>query len=382
MSLRSRLRRRLIRWLGGTEGDPVHQQGPDGASPDGASPDGASPERATPDSRSSDPATPDATARGGGQIQLRMPVQDVAKQAVLAGTYYAHAEELIRIGAAELAAPFYRQAYVMLNASQAQQAESGRSNPADTEMIMNTVIDLGPPQPEALSLQSQPEPVPVAAPAPDVEQIIRTLQSQLSAETADAVGREATRLREQGIRHPELDHLHGLVHVLKGESAAAAENFRMAIAQAPGHYRSLVNLAGLLVGQGRLEEAQALLQKALEQVNPDSDLAVPALTNLSLVHQAAGRSMEEALLVLRIHRLKPGHLRHERLLRAAGVLQEMAEEPGAIELLQWLSAHNGGEQVWRPLAALLERRGDYQAAAQVYRLLLQPQQAAAPQQSP
>jgi tetratricopeptide (TPR) repeat protein len=249
-------------------------------------------------------------------------------------------------------------------------------------MIMNTVIDLGPPQPEALSLQSQPEPVPVATPAPDVEQIIRTLQSQLSAETADAVGREATRLREQGIRHPELDHLHGLVHVLKGESAAAAENFRMAIAQAPGHYRSLVNLAGLLVGQGRLEEAQALLQKALEQVNPDSDLAVPALTNLSLVHQAAGRSMEEALLVLRIHRLKPGHLRHERLLRAAGVLQEMAEEPGAIELLQWLSAHNGGEQVWRPLAALLERRGDYQAAAQVYRLLLQPQQAAAPQQSP
>jgi tetratricopeptide (TPR) repeat protein len=311
-----------------------------------------------------------------------MPVQDVAKQAVLAGTYYAHAEELIRIGAAELAAPFYRQAYVMLNASQAQQAESGRSNPADTEMIMNTVIDLGPPQPEALSLQSQPEPVPVATPAPAVEQIIRTLQSQLSAETADAVGREATRLREQGIRHPELDHLHGLVHVLKGESAAAAENFRMAIAQAPGHYRSLVNLAGLLVGQGRLEEAQALLQKALEQVNPDSDLAVPALTNLSLVHQAAGRSMEEALLVLRIHRLKPGHLRHERLLRAAGVLQEMAEEPGAIELLQWLSAHNGGEQVWRPLAALLERRGDYQAAAQVYRLLLQPQQAAAPQQTP
>jgi DNA-binding SARP family transcriptional activator len=62
-------------------------------------------------------------------------------------------------------------------------------------------------------------------------------------------------------------------------------------------------------------------------------------------------------------------------LRAAGTLQEMAEEPAAIELLQWLSDHNGGEEVWRPLATLLERRGDYQAAAQVYRLLLQPRQA-------
>jgi tetratricopeptide (TPR) repeat protein len=352
MSFRRRFRQRLIRWLGGISEDRAEQQ-----------------------QLSNSPSL-----EGSGDGQLVLPAQDAARQAVLAGKYYAHAEELIRRGAAELSAPFYRQAYVMLHASQGKHTETGAFDPAGAEPILNTVIDLGSPQPqsrqpEAPSLQSPQEPIPAPVAPPDAEQSIRTLQSQLNAETVDAVAREAVRLRAQGIRHPELDHLQGVIHVLKGESEAAAESFRMAIAQAPGQYRSLVNLAGLLVGQGRLEEAQALLQKALEQVNPDSDLAVPALTNLSLVHQAAGRSMEEALLVLRIHRLKPGHLRQERLLRAAGTLQEMAEEPAAIELLQWLSDHNGGEEVWRPLATLLERRGDYQAAAQVYRLLLQPRQA-------
>jgi Flp pilus assembly protein TadD len=210
----------------------------------------------------------------------------------------------------------------------------------------------------------------------NLEVRIHDLKSGLTAETADSVLREAQGLAVQGIRHPELDHLLGLVHILRGDSSAAAQHFRMAISQAPGHYRSLVNLAGLLLSEGRLEEAQALLHKALEQVNPESEPAVPALTNLSLVHQAAGRSMDEALLVLRIHRIKPGHLRSARLLQAAGVLQEMAEEPAAIELLQWLSEHEGGQAVWHPLAALLERRGDYQAAAHVYRLLLQPREPA------
>jgi hypothetical protein len=59
------------------------------------------------------------------------------------------------------------------------------------------------------------------------------------------------------------------------------------------------------------------------------------------------------------------------------VLEKMAEEPAAIELLQWLSDHEGGEAVWSPLATLLERRGDYQAAALIYRKLLQPKPAEA-----
>jgi tetratricopeptide (TPR) repeat protein len=344
MPTRSRFRHRLIRWLGG---EPRHQVGHDALAP-----------------------VSDEGDEGG---QLVLPAPDTARQSVLAGRYYAHAEELIRRGAAELAAPFFRQAYVLLRASQQGGGiDSAEAAAGADGVIPSPVIDL---QPEAPRPDVTP-PSPSAAMSVDLEATIQNLKAGLTAETAEAVGRAAQGLVEQGNRHPELDHLLGLVHILRGQSSAAAQHFRMAISQAPGHYRSLVNLAGLLLSEGRLEEAQALLHKALEQVNPESEPAVPALTNLSLVHQAAGRSMEEALLVLRIHRIKPGHLRSARLLQAAGVLQEMAEEPAAIELLQWLSEHEGGQAVWHPLAALLERRGDYQAAAQVYRLLLQPREPA------
>lgn len=372
MPLRSRLRDRLIRWLGGQ-------------------PDQAPPPRAA------------LQSSAAADVQLVLPAPDAARQALLAGQYFAHAEELIRRGAAEFAAPFYRQAYALLRASLGEAVPAADADASQAGLSSERLIDLS--QPQATLPQPQPAaqpelvsqtpptaaassgsaaaavPPPAAAPSAsptmDAEALIRSLQSRLNAQTADDVAQQAARLRAQGIQHPDLDHLQGVIHIIKGESSAAAERFRMAIAQAPGHYRSLVNLSGLLLAEGRLEEAQALLQRALEQVNPDSDLAVPALTNLSLVHHAAGRSMEEALLVLKIQRLKPGHLRGERLLKAATVLQEMAEEPAAIELLQWLNDHGGGEPVWRPLATLLERRGDYQAAALVYRRLLQPAAPAA-----
>ena len=362
MPLRSRLRDRLIRWLGGQ-------------------PDQAPPPRAS------------LLSSAAADVQLVLPAPDAARQALLAGQYFAHAEELIRRGAAEFAAPFYRQAYALLRASLGEAVPAADADASQAGLSSERLIDLS--QPQATLPQPQPAaqtpptaaassgsaaaaaPPPAAAPRVDIEALIRRLQSRLNAQTADDVAQQAARLRAQGIQHPDLDHLQGVIHIIKGESAAAAERFRMAIAQAPGHYRSLVNLSGLLLAEGRLEEAQALLQRALEQVNPDSAPAVPALTNLSLVHHAAGRSMEEALLVLKIQRLKPGHLRGERLLQAARVLQEMAEEPAAIELLQWLSDHGGGEPVWRPLATLLERRGDYQAAALVYRRLLQPAAPAA-----
>ena len=341
MQRRSRFRHRLIRWLGGS------------------------------------PAMPELPALSiGPNGELVLPAPDAAKQTVLAGRYFAHGEELIRRGAAELAAPYFRQAYALLRASQGDNAAL-ESTPA--EVRATTVVDLSkteaPPATGQLP-NGQPTPTPPAAAPLDPAAVIRSLRGQLSAQTAAAIGAEVAKLRQQGVQHPDLDHLDGLTLLLRGESNGAAERFRMAMAQAPGHYGSLVSLSGLVLAQGRLEEAQALLQNALQQVNPDSPEAVPALTNLSLVHQAGGRRMDEALLVLKIHRLKPGHLRNERLLAAAGVLQDMAEEPAAIELLQWLNERGGGEEVWRPLATLLERRGDYQTAALVYRQLLQPKPAA------
>jgi tetratricopeptide (TPR) repeat protein len=340
MQPRPRLRHRLIRWLGGT------------------------------------PTVPELPALSvGPNGELVLPAVDGARQSFLAGRYFAHAEELIRRGAAELAAPYYRQAYALLHASLDQASTPGAPS-VQEPVASSTVVDITQPSGQFVSAASAAAPsAPPAQATADIAALIRNLKSQLTAQTADAVAEDIGRLRQQGVVHPDLDHLHGLVHVLKGESTAAAEKFRMTLAQAPDHYGSLVNLSGLVLAQGRLDEAQALLQKALQQVNPDSVEAVPALTNLSLVHQGAQRRMDEALLVLKIHRLKPGHLRHERLLDAAGVLQDMAEEPAAIEILQWLSEKMGGDAVWRPLATLLERRGDYQAAALVYRQLLQPQPA-------
>lgn len=334
MPVRRHLRNRLIRWLGG--------------------------EPKEPEALSYVQANSTTAGQDPGQLALR--TDDAAGQALLAGRYFAHAEDLIQRGAADLAAPFYRQAYALLQASQGRHATQQQQSAHQ----LDRVIDLAP---------ADPASAPLPAPAAPLEQRIRQLKDSLTATTADQVAREVAELRQQGVQHADLDHLQGVIHIIKGESAAAAEHFRMAIAKTPGHYRSLVNLAGLVLADGRLEEAQALLQSALNQVNPDSDQAVPALTNLSLVHQAAGRSMDEALLVLRIHRLKPGHLRPERLIQAAGVLQTMAEEPAAIELLQWLSDHHGSPEVWMPLATLLERRGDYQAAALVYRRLLQPRES-------
>jgi hypothetical protein len=82
--------------------------------------------------------------------------------------------------------------------------------------------------------------------------------------------------------------------------------------------------------------------------------------------------MEAAQLLLRVHRLQPGHVRNARLLKAAATLEEMGQDVDAIELLSWLRLRQREPEpaVLHRLAALLERRGEYQEAALVYRDLL------------
>ena len=48
----------------------------------------------------------------------------------------------------------------------------------------------------------------------------------------------------------------------------------------------------------------------------------------------------------------------------------MGDEKAAIELLQYLRSRGGAPEPIRRLAQLLERRGDFQEAAMVYRDLL------------
>jgi hypothetical protein len=49
----------------------------------------------------------------------------------------------------------------------------------------------------------------------------------------------------------------------------------------------------------------------------------------------------------------------------------MGEDTSAIELLTWLGRQEPSDATLRPLASLLERRGEYKEAAMIYRQLLQ-----------
>ena len=284
-----------------------------------------------------------------------------------AGRYFDYAEEFCRRGAPELAAPFYRQAYVLLQAASQPGAAGPSSRPQAQPIPAQPSTPISMPAEPAESSSAE------ASAKPDAGESFATalaaLRRRLSRETAAAVRGELQQLRQQGCRAAELAKLEGVAALLLEDRGTAERHFREALALDPRHYGALVNLGGLLLAEGRGEQAIPLLQQALEQVAPDSPEALPALTNLSLAHQRAGQAMEAALLVQRVQRLRPGHLRPERLLEAAQTLQEMGEDPAAIELLDWLAQHQPSPPALRLLAALLERRGDYRQAALVYRRL-------------
>jgi tetratricopeptide (TPR) repeat protein len=161
-----------------------------------------------------------------------------------------------------------------------------------------------------------------------------------------------------------------MAHLILSQTDEAASGFRRALSIDSSHYGSLVNLAGILLAGRQHEEAIELLHRALRLKPDSSPEVIPALNNLSLAHEMGGRPMEAAQLVLRVHRLKPGHIRTDRLRRAAATLEEMGDDADAIELLSWLRDHDPSDEDLRLLAELLERRGDFQEAALIYRRLL------------
>ena len=327
---RSKLRQALIRWLGGT---------------------------------STVESMPNTASSSFEQLyghELVLPKPDPARLASKAAEYFAQAEQLNRCGAPDMASPLYRQAYTLLHGAIAK-------NPLDLQANLVEIKSV--PQQKPISSRDESDNWLSELPA---------LQARLSVESAGEIAARLASLREAGHSHAELHRLEGLTALVLQDTNTAMQRFREALGLNPNHYSSLVNLAGLLLPEGRHEEATALLQRALDQTNSESLEAVPALTNLSLAHQLAGRPMDEALLVLKVHRLKPGHLRNERLLLAANNLEQMGEDSAAIELLSWLQQQQATPEILRALGTLLERRGDYQEAALVYRQLLQPVNPASP----
>jgi len=270
---------------------------------------------------------------------------------------YAYAEQLNDQGSADLAVAFYRQAYVQLRGSLGLHGAPQGWQPALPAAATS------PPTAPAL-------PAPAAGTASPLAQQLQPLKERLNAATAPEVEHELRRWLAAGHRDADLLNLLGLAALLQEHRDEAERWFRETLAIHPDHLRALVNLGGLCLAADRSEEALQHLGRAVRQVPPRSTEGLVALTNLSLAHQNLGRPMDAAQLALRIFRIKPDHLRPESLVATAATLEEMGEDAAAIEILQYLRHHGGSSELLRRLAKLLERRGDFQDAALVYRELL------------
>jgi tetratricopeptide (TPR) repeat protein len=327
----------LIRFLGG-EASVLHP------SPQGGLPQGF----ATPQQTPVPPAPP--------------PHSDPTLLLQQAERYFVYAELLSQQGSGDLAGAVYRQAYVGLRAVFGVQG-------APVVGLQQPVL---PP--------SRTAPPAVQAPqGTELERRLQPLKERLSSATAPEVEQQLLHLLQQGHRHEDLTNLLGLAALMQDRREDAERWFRETLTLNPRHHRALVNLGGLFLSTSRPEEAVQVLSRAVELINPQAPEALAALTNLSLAYQQLGRQMDAAQLALRIFRSKPDHLRPESLAAVSQTLEEMGEDQAAIEMLQYLRSRGVGPDLIRRLAQLLERRGDFQEAAMVYRDLLSNPGAAATQ---
>ena len=225
--------------------------------------------------------------------------------------------------------------------------------------------------PTSLQQPSQQQPFSPVTPNPTLGSAERlvALREKLTSANAAAVEQELRQLITAGNRGADSFGLFGMCQLLQNRPEEAERAFREALKLDSGHYRSLVNLGGLLLKGGRLQEAVPLLENSLQHTRQGSPESLAALTNLAVAQSQLGRSIEAAQLVLRIFRIKPDHLQTDKLVTAATCLEEMGDDPSAIELLQHLRGKLRDPGLNRRLAELLERRGEYQQAALVYREL-------------
>ena len=283
---------------------------------------------------------------------------------------FLYAEELNNQGRPELAVAFYRQAYVMLRGT----ADLTNAQWGASPQLALPDRTSGQPMFGANSQQQPfapvaPTPVAPTPVAPTPAERLVALREKLTSANAAAVEQELRELITAGNRGADFFGLFGMCQLLQNRPEEAERAFREALKLDPGHYRSLVNLGGLLLKGGRLQEAVPLLENSLKHTRQGSPESLAALTNLAVAQSQLGRSIEAAQLVLRIFRIKPDHLQPDKLVVAATCLEEMGDDPAAIELLQHLRGKLRDPGLNRRLAELLERRGDYQQAALVYREL-------------
>lgn len=305
---------------------------------------------------------------------------------------YAYAEQLNLQGAPDLAAAFYRQAYIQLISS----LGSGRpalppAKPTPPSQVAQEISipyqSNGRWQPPTPTVVTPPTPS-YQATSPQINETLRAEQPRVALEdlrkrfeqlknalepnNASAIEQELMTLGRAGLKEPDLLNTLGLATLLQQRTDDAERYFRTTLQQDPDHFRAMVNLGGVCLSNGRLDEAQRLFQRSLELIDANSPAALAPLTNLSLAQLQLGRPMESAQLVLRILSIKPDHLKPHSLEQAATTFQEMGDEDGLLTVLQQLRLQQPSPDLSRRLAELLERRGQFQEAALLYRDLLGP----------
>lgn len=272
---------------------------------------------------------------------------------------FLYAEELNNQGRPELAVAFYRQAYVLLRGQVDLNAR-----PAGGQRQL-ALPDRSSGQPVATAAIQTGAASPEGGPAGQ----LTALREKLTSANAAAVEQDLRQLIQAGHRNGDSFGLFGMSLLLQKRPDEAERAFRESLKYDPSHYRSMVNLGGLLLKKGQLQEAIQLLERALQHTKEGSVESLAALSNLAVAQSQIGNTMEASKTILRIFRIKPDHLQPEKLAAAATNLEAMGDDLGAIELLQHLRSHLRDPEHNRRLAELLERRGDYQQAALVYREL-------------
>jgi tetratricopeptide (TPR) repeat protein len=287
---------------------------------------------------------------------------------------YAYAEQLNLQGAPDLAAAFYRQAYIQLlsNMGGGRPALPPARSPLPMPVAAPMAAAPRQPQPATAVPPTPLRAVQAQAPQANLQQRYEQLKQALEPGNAAAIEQQLMTLGRAGYKEPDLLNTLGLATLLQQRNDDAERYFRTTLQQQPDHFRAMVNLGGLCLSTGRLDEAHRLLQRSLELTDANGPAALAPLTNLALTQLQLGRPMESAQLVLRILSIKPDHLKPHTLEQAAATLQEMGDEDGLLTVLQQLRRQQPSPDLSRRLAELLERRGQFQEAALLYRDLLGP----------
>jgi len=197
--------------------------------------------------------------------------------------------------------------------------------------------------------------------------LLASVKAGLPRETQSAVARleaEYIALQEATGDQPEAHLNLALLHVARGDSAAAEAAYKTAITRDPQFIPARVNLANLYNGQGKNAEAEHLLQEALGLAPNEGELHY----SMALLLAEGGRLDEATVYMKRATELLPTRARvfynyglllqhqEQRPLAEAALKQAHAIDGNDGEVLQALVILYSQEERWaeaRPYAEKL-----------------------------